>query len=250
MTEQLAPPLLVTAFCRFDFEDEPGEEWDWTIPGSLFENLKSKYPEKRQVFGYQPEAVEARAPEALNLDRVPMAVELANDEQTRLIRVGPAFLEIRQNETYTGWKLFEKQILRIFSRHQEIAEAPDVTGIGLRYINRLELREAMDSLDETITLLPNLEGNLDRPLRNFYQQYTVEWTEPAGRLIHRTGTPEPNEQHQVMVDLEFRSDDIGDANDDSEITRWLRGAHAAVYHTFRDSLQDELFDRLRTGEAN
>ena len=248
MTEKLKTPPLITTFCRFDYK--PADELDWTIPGSLFEVLKAQYPKKQQLFGYEVEIEEEQPAEPSSIAKNPIGMEFSNPDRTRFVRVGPAFLEVRQSETYSGWDHFETDILDIYDTHHDIAENPRLMGISLRYINRVKLKKSLDSLDQTITLLPHLQGALDRPLDNFYQQYSIRWNEPPGRLIHRTGTPGPDQRDHVMIDLEFRIDDIPESSDDFEIPMWLGQAHTAIYEAFRDSLKADYFEHLRLGTAS
>ena len=39
-------PPLIEALCEFQFE--PDQPWDWTIPGLVYDKVKKEFPKKKQ----------------------------------------------------------------------------------------------------------------------------------------------------------------------------------------------------------
>ena len=59
MSRRYQKPPLIEALCEFQFT---GEEWDWTIPGLIYQEIKGEYPKKKQANIVQFE-VQAQADE-------------------------------------------------------------------------------------------------------------------------------------------------------------------------------------------
>jgi len=243
MTEPLQNPPLASAFCRFFFES--AGEWDWTIPGELYRDIREEYPEKEQLFGYEVEVEEAGSVGPSSVSRIPRSVQLSSQEHARSVEVGPQLLEIQQGRPYPGWEDFLDQIVYVFERYRDVGKAPVLQGISLRYVNRLEKEGDSEDLTETLTVLPDRPGRLGGPLTEFYQEYSIEYEQPEGVLIHRSGTASVEERDVVMLDIEFRIEQLSEEDLVDEISRRLGQAHECIYEAFEDSLQPEYFEQLK-----
>lgn len=248
MLEQLAIPPLVEAVCEFRFD--PGEQWDWTVPGRLYDRIDDEFPLREQVqgFGFTLQVSEGPQPtvptvQGGNLDRVLMSRE----DGTALVQVGLNQLVINHRLPYPGWDRFFALIERILKMYLDLVPS-SFQRIGLRYINQISGPfEGTFDIGSLITLDPPIPPEIERPLANFYQRYELRHEEPEGILVHQTGMQLTSENETVlMLDLDFGS--LPDsAPEVSEASPWLHTAHDRVEEAFLASLSPELLNRMRRG---
>src|SRR5207253_2590496 len=107
MTHYPNPPLhTVTAEFRF----RPGEVWDMTIPGLLYENLRGTYPQKRtgRRVEVQTRMVDGQIVPVVK-DGVGDLQFLTPDGQSGL-KVEPESLAFQRVGIYPGWAALSKEI--------------------------------------------------------------------------------------------------------------------------------------------
>lgn len=247
MLEQLANPPLVEAVCEFRFD--PGEQWDWTVPGRLYDRIEDEFPLREQVqgFGLTLQVGEGSQPTVPtvqgNLDRVLMSRE----DGTALVQVGLNLLVINHRLPYPGWNGFFALIERILKTYLDLVPS-SFQRVGLRYINQISGPfEGSVEIGSLITLDPPIPPGIERPLVNFYQRYELRHEEPEGILVHQTGLQLTSEEETVlMLDLDFGSLPAS-APEVAEAGPWLHTAHDRVEEAFLASLSPKLLDRMRRG---
>lgn len=246
--EQLVNPPLVEAVCEFRFD--PGEQWDWTVPGRLYDRIQDEFPLREQVQGIGfslqiDEGFQAAVPTVQGgLDRVLMSRE----DGTALVQVGPNQLAINHRLPYPGWEGFSALIERILEVYLDLVPS-SIQRVGLRYINQIPTRlEGQLEIGSLTTLDPHIPAEIDRPLANFYQRYELRHDEPAGILVHQTGMQIFSENEFALVlDLDFGS--LPDhAPNVGEAGAWLRTAHDRVEEAFLASVNPELLSKMKKGE--
>jgi uncharacterized protein (TIGR04255 family) len=245
--EQLANPPLVEAVCEFRFD--PGEQWDWTVPGRLYDRIEDEFPLREQVqgVGFTLQVGEGPQPAVPtvqgNLDRVLMSRE----DGTALVQVGPNQLVINHRLPYPGWDNFSNVIERILETYLDLVPS-SFQRVGLRYINQIPGPfDGLVDIGSLITLDPPIPPEIERPLVNFYQRYELRHAEPEGILVHQTGMQPTLENETIlMLDLDFGSLPAS-APDVSQAGPWLHAAHNRVEEAFLAYLNPELLDTMRGG---
>lgn len=249
MREQLANPPLVEAVCEFRFSD-PKEQWDWTVPGRLYDRIKDDFPDREQVQGLGFTLQVGKGDQSAvptiqgGLDRVLMSRE----DKSAFVQVGPNQLAINHQLPYPGWEIFSALIQRVLETYLELAPS-SFQRVGLRYINRIPARfEGLLEIGSLTTLGPPIPAEIKRPLTNFYQRYELRHDEPVGILVHQTGMQVFSENEFALVlDLDFGSlpdhaPDVGGAE------AWLRVAHDRIEEAFLASVNPDLLSKMKKGE--
>ncbi len=247
MYEPLARAPLVEAVCEVRFE--PSDEWDWTVPGRLYDRIEGEFPRREQVqgFGFTLQIGEGPQPLVPAVQGASERVLMSREDGSALVQVGPHQLVINHLLPYPGWGAFSSLIERILRAYLELVSAP-AQRVGLRYINQIQASfEGTVDLGSLITLDPPIPPDIDRPLQNFYQRYELLHDNPQGVLVHQTGMQTTPENAAVlMLDLDFGSLP-GSAPDISAVGPWLHTAHDRVEEAFRASVNPELLDRMTRG---
>jgi uncharacterized protein (TIGR04255 family) len=132
-------PPIIESVCEIRFSDDTN--WDITVPGLIFEDIRNEYPQKEQ-----------RTTQEINISmsgiafprtrsqikRQDYAVFLTDDKKSR-IQVGPRILLINQLKPYSAWNDFKSQVNYAFQKLSVRVELAGVQRIGLRYINKIEI---------------------------------------------------------------------------------------------------------------
>lgn len=130
---------IIESICEFRFtEDTP---WDITIPGLVFEDVKSEYIYKEQRATQEISISQATAESkkaAGQIKRTDFAVFLKEDKKS-LIQIGPRILSTSRLKPYQTWADFKSQISYAFEKLCGRVELQGIQRIGLRYINMINI---------------------------------------------------------------------------------------------------------------
>jgi uncharacterized protein (TIGR04255 family) len=241
MGETLSRPPLIEALCEFRFDDSSA--WDWTIPGLLYEELRGEFPERSEVKSLILKAPSAEnpLPQAVT---APERVQFRRSDGSMIVQVGPHLLVINHLPQYSSWELFLEKIREVYRRYSHVAGPPRLQRIGLRYINRFDLK-ANEGVSSIVTTCPSLLGALSRPVHSFYQRYDLEHDKPKGLLVHQSGKREIEGSTALMLDIDFGSTDVAQIESEDNLTRWLNDAHDRVYDAFVASINPDFLKSLR-----
>jgi len=161
-------PPIQEALCEFRFA--ASQEWDLTLPGRLYDEVKTEYPGKpRNVFQAQVQLGGAGAPPNVAWNQNVSAVQLVDAGGRRLVTVGPDMLSVHVLHPYppTGWEEFKPRIERAFKSYTTVAAPTGVHRIGLRYINRVEVPEKAARIEKYFRCLPPAVPGLPEDLQAF-----------------------------------------------------------------------------------
>lgn len=248
MYQPLVNPPLVEAVCEFRFD--PSDEWDWTVPGRLYDLIREEFPAREQVqgVGFSLQLGEGPNPVVPSVHGGVDRVMMSRGDGSAVVQIGPNQLVVNHRLPYPGWGGFYSLIERILEMYLGLVPS-STQRVGLRYINQIP-RPSEETIDigSLITLDPPIPPEIDRPLNNFYQRYELIHDDPSGVLVHQTGMQiTPDNRHVLMLDLDFGSLP-GSAPGVAEAAPWLQGAHDRVEEAFHASVNLQLLDRMRRGD--
>lgn len=245
MLEKLESPPLVEAICEFRFSSK--EEWDWTIPGRLYNLLKEDgFTERDQVKAI---SVKLGAKSDLpTVEHVPAGIDRVHMKQkdgSAMVQVGPHLLAITHLTPYSSWDEYLIMILNVLDKYFELATIPPFKRIGLRYINQIPLGEKSFEIGRYITFDPPIPKTTKQPLKHFFQRYEFIHEEPKGTLIHQTGlVSKAEDQTFIMLDLDFASFEVSHL-DSKKVGEWLTEAHTRIEDEFKTSIQPAVLKEMK-----
>lgn len=247
MSRLYQKPPLIEALCEFQFADG---EWDWTIPGLVYQQIKDQFPTKRQAstveFEVQadPDQVSQRLKGGLG------RLQFARADETALVQVGPQLLVINQLQPYPRWSQFKPLILATLEVYRQIARPAGFRRVGLRYVNHIQI--PADSVDLSIyfNFGPRLPAPMAAdPIRSLLLRADLDQESHRGHLVLTLATA-PGEgpgKPALILDLDFattRAQDIALEGIDD----WIEQAHNRIETAFEASITDQLrslFEEVR-----
>lgn len=245
--EKLKKSPLVEAVCEFRFSDDLA--WDWTVPGILYEKVKVEFSERAQLEGMALSVqLSPKSPQPPVIQSGPERIQFKRKDGKAMLQIGPRMLAINCFPPYSGWEDFREVIRRMYAEYVQILGGNALRQLGLRYINRIDFPQSGSAFGDFITLEPPLRGSLTKPVSTFFQRYELTIDEPMAALIHQSGLQKVGEQWMLVIDLDFVSNRVADLKSAQSVFAWLDSAHSNIHSAFVDSLNPDLYRRLKDGD--
>lgn len=132
-------PPIIESICEFKFTEDT--DWDITVPGLIFEDVKDDYPHKEQrtaqEISISPKTAESNEIKS-QIRKSDFAIFYKEDKKS-LIQIGPRIFSTSRLKPYHTWNEFKSQIDYAFAKLKGRVELKGIQRIGLRYINRINI---------------------------------------------------------------------------------------------------------------
>ena len=243
LPEKLTPDAIVEAIVEVRFEyDDPSPE---VLIGRLADATEwQKFPQRRLPTADIP-ATLRRADPGL---RYQPALDLTSEDIPITVRIGPQSLAYSRRAPYPGWSVFGSEVKRAIAILFEKARNPNVTRLGLRYINALQsdLHGVLGFQDLNLTISVAGKPLAESVNLNFRTSVMAD-----SLCFARLATPDLAqgnipENTTVIVDLDVFTDDPYKTSEESAVIAWLDAAHEAEKIAFFGLLTSETIARLES----
>lgn len=254
-------PPLVEAIASFHFRSD--NEWDWTIPGLLYNKIGEDYPEKEQeqTVQFQFDGDMSTPPK---ITGTPSKLKFKNEAGSKLIQVGPTMLTYNAlGEGYTHWEDFQREFERVLRCYSEVNPDAVIERVGLRYINDVLIpwdEEGGLDLTEHFHVgveLPKISESIYNPV-NIFMKSTISFDESDVSLSISFGNVHGEIEDGVAFRLDLdafaklQTSSPEDFSLDS-VMKWMELAHEHVEvifdASFTERVHTEIFGGDGSGEA-
>ncbi len=209
-TPALQDPPIEEALCEFRFE--PGQEWDLTIPGRLYTELRAAYPGKprQQMFTGVALDTGQGAPPRLTFQHGLARVQLVTEEGTRIVGVGPDVLSVHMLRPYqdaanpekSGWEEFRSRIDEALAAYWRIGEPLGVQRVSIRYINKIVVRAETVEPRRYILCAPgDIKGLPDR-LSSFVGRVEYTYDDGVPLVVTHAAADAPEGHVAFLLDID------------------------------------------------
>lgn len=226
------------ALCEFRFA--PGAPWNSTIPGKIAVQAAKEYDgEPRELTVNEvtvlDQAGNSNVSMKTNLDRV----QLTNEENNRILAIGPGVVSIHSIAPYEGWdESFRARILSSFDMCSGYMGKAPVIRIGLRYINRLSVAQELLDPKPYFTVQPIGRHDLKGTTTNFQARIEQKFDEGHKLVVTYTALPKTGDVSEFILDL----DTIWDCSpliERGDIENILEMLHNSEKQAFEALITDE-----------
>jgi uncharacterized protein (TIGR04255 family) len=238
MGKLYANPPLVEALCEFRFE--ANQPWDWTIPGLVYDKIKTDFPKKRQQNILQLE-LRAEQEEVEQTVKGGVArMQFLRADEHAMIQIGPDLLVVNHLRPYPTWQIFSEMIANALITYRQVANPKSVRRIGLRYINRIEIPDPQVLIEDYLLAVPQVPNSVPQVFATWAQRVEIPYEQTGGMLILQSGILRKKEQvgTAFLLDLDFVTLQPASVNLDSAMT-WVGQAHDEVEKTFEACVMDK-----------
>jgi uncharacterized protein (TIGR04255 family) len=229
-------PPLIEALCEFRFQETE------TIPniilGRLYEQIEEDFPtvETHRGIGVQTQKG-TLAPTIVMEERT----RFANKDGTKLIQIGSGLLVVNQLKPYKDYLSFRAFIEQTLETYRKVAKPKDIQRIGLRYINRIEIK-ADQSLEDVFNIsfiIPSMFQNFPDP---YLLKMEFEYSNGRDKLvvILATAPEEKDLVEGVMLDFDYALSKPDEIN--GNLLEWLDEAHDKIEKAFHACLKESVIN--------
>ncbi len=229
-------PPLIEAVCEFQFE--PSQPWDWTIPGLVYDKVKKEFPKKKQQNVIE---MEVRAdPEISQSVKGGIArMQFLREDEHALVQVGPNLLGVSHLKPYPTWGKFQEMIINGLAVYRDVANPKALKRIGLRYINRLEIPQSQIRIEDYILAVPSIPEPVPQVFATWLQRVEIPFVDANGLMVIQSGLLKQEDPNVIVfvLDLDFITLDVRKINLDNTV-EWVRQAHDEIERTFEACITD------------
>lgn len=238
MEKKYKNPPLIEALCEFQFI--PGQSWDMTIPGLIYERIKENYPEKKQQIGLNIQTQASKRGVEQKIEPAPPRILFLKKDNSGIIQVGLDLLIVNQLKPYTSWNELKPIILKNLKIYQEIANPKGFKRIGLRYINVLEIDKVEFKLTDYFKVYPYIPDNFPQMPDSFLTRNEFPYEDGKERLILTLASLIPSNPGliSILLDLDYVMATPEYVQIEG-ISEWLDKAHNTVEAAFEASITDK-----------
>jgi len=231
-------PPLVEAYCEFRLPEE--SDWDLTIPGLLYEKLKTDFPEKGQRTFKEVEY--QRTPQGTREEtHLCEQVQFSNSDGNISLRVGPRFLVVNCAKPYPTWDVFRPNIGRILQAFKASINFKSFEEISLHYVNKIDISGNNIELRDYFGFRPFLGENLPVKMSSFMlgALFPYEDENDSCRLQLTNIEPENGEGLSYLLDIYYFSNEP-ERIEFENVPKWLENAHNKIEMIFEGCISDKL----------
>ena len=231
-------PPIVEALCEFQFAER---DWDMTVPGLMYQEVRQQFPRKRQVQGIEWE-VQAESSQISQrvASAAPRMQFLRNDERA-LIQVGPGLLSINHLQPYPHWGVFQQMIFDTLAAYRRVAQPVSLTRVGLRYINHIELPDNHKAISDYLLVGPKLPPGVHDEITSLLLRVELSQPDDNGVLMLTLASAPTREdgRRSIVLDLDCITTAASALSFDMA-PQWVDTAHAHIETTFEACITDKL----------
>ncbi len=235
---------ILEAVCEFRLPSDT--EWDMTIPGQLFESLKSEYPhkEQRQMQEIKVNVAlekEKSSQEIITTERL----LFRSEDKIRLVQVSPNFLAVNVLKPYPNWEEFRPQILQALEQLSKLIRINEFESVQLQYVNRIEIPNDVTVLSKFFNIHPSFGTPLGHNVTNFgiFSGFKMhEERDNCNIQLYRQVSPSPTLEAVLLVLIYSLAKPK--TVDFSSAGEWIEEAHTQINQMFESCITDKLREKL------
>lgn len=141
------------------------------IPG----HLRSMYPQEKNRPGmnFSFAIAGAKIKNFEKTEPTDLGYIFSNSSNTRMFQFRLDGFTFNILKPYSNWEEFSKEAFRIWQLYKDIIPHLNITRLGLRYINRINIPTPVKSFQEYVTYIPPVPDSLPKILNRFFMQVEI-----------------------------------------------------------------------------
>jgi uncharacterized protein (TIGR04255 family) len=239
MSKRYINPPIIEALCEFQFI--PGSEWDLTIPGLIYEKVKSEFPLRKQQIGIGVKFRPTEKGFEHKVESAPPRIQFFKKDEKSLIQVARDFLAVNKLKPYQTWSKFRSMILQALEKYKGVANPSGFKRIGLRYINKIDFSNKSVVLSDYFNFFPSIPEQLPQQHKNFICRVEIPYNNNQDLLLITLGSSKSEnlDKKTVILDLDYIISNP-EAIQINDCESWLNQAHLSVEKAFEFCITDRI----------
>jgi uncharacterized protein (TIGR04255 family) len=237
---------IVEAVCEFTFL--ANSQWDMTIPGLFYDQVKSVFPKKEsRLLVSKKNPVKSKEMTTEETQITNLVAFLAPDSKT-YIHIGENHLSIHRSKPYQSWSDFKPLISTNLSILTSILPDLTINRIGLLYVNHIEIPYTSVNMEDYFGFRPYLSSELPNVIQSF--NVTCVFDFPVSdrcRVNMSSALPVITDNRAVLFQIDYGLNQPGSILPNRAMD-WVETAHVRVQNIFEGCITEhtrELFDEVK-----
>ena len=237
---------IIEALCEFQFV--PSQPWDLTIPGLMYEKVKGTFPDRQQQVGIGVQFRPTEKGFEHKVEPAPPRIQFHRKDKTALIQIATDLLVVNQLKPYRTWAEFKSVVLGALQTYEGVANPKGFKRIGLRYINRINIKAESVELSEYIDFYPYIPQDIPQLHTNFISRVEIPYVDNRDRMLVTVGStpPESPNTTSIVLDIDYIMA-VPEAIPIQACQEWIEQAHSVIEKTFESCIKDK--SRVLFGEV-
>lgn len=236
MTKTYSRPPLKEAI--LDFRFLPGDPWDLTVPGLVYERISQVFPKKQMRTGFQIQVRPGSTIEPILPHSETMQFRTADD--SAMLQVGRHQLSYHALAPYPGWEAFLARCLSQLAIYRAVAAPSGFARIGMRYVNLIQVDSPTIALNDYFHFFPSVPEIAEpAPLANIDMKVLTSFSDP-GMVMRASLVSSASDREQgaaFVFDLDAFTPP-GAVPDFEDLNAWLATAHRRIEAFFEASFTE------------
>ncbi len=230
---------IIEVVCEIHFG--ANSEWDMTIPGLVYEQVRDILPKKQQVksisIKFQPNS-------GTNL-RETERIQFLSEDGKSFIQVSPHLLAVNHLAPYPSWDVYSLLVKRGYDIYCDITRPTTIERIGLRYINKIPFEEREIDVKKFFNFYPFIGTNLPQQPATFIVGIQTPFADGRDTLKVELTTQleEQLEKRSLILDLDYTLMQPKHVEPD-HVLDWINEAHQHIGTTFEACITDLLREKF------
>lgn len=235
-------PTIIEALCEFRFI--ASENWDSTLYGAFWQEIKADYPDKeeRKKVSVELKMDPAGTHESSVLNENVHMLFRRSDKKL-LVQLQPNVLTINVLAPYLGWETFLEKICQAYENFNKLGEF-SLERVGLRYLNRMRILEGVEQDKHGVSESEYISKAILNHSESVYSQVSVPIKDSR---LQVTVATEARAEDSLIVDIDS-SKEFHSLHGGIKMSSLLDGLHRNLIDAFETSITDEL--RQVMGESD
>ena len=250
MPHYLNPPIQEVLV---DFQVVLTEETQLDSLAAFHHGLEDRFPERKERISVQHgfQLSPATGIHSSTSHRLVDGYLFVSQECGKTVQVRLDGFTFNKVKPYSNWQQFVDETRELWTRYLAVAKPVNISRIGLRYINRIDLPLPLKDLREYCLLFPDLPQSMPTMLSEFFQRFVLPFDSASpvsGSSVTLTFMPPslnaPGALLPVLLDIDvFRTWQLlsPDSSEAWEVLEAMRSLKNQIFEASLTAKAKELF---------
>lgn len=176
MAEEIIFPNAPITEAILDIRCNVDPSVDLNQIASFQDEIREKFPNRKQRFRWQSKFQVKDEGKKVEIDQPLGSIDGYLFESTDKKKIVQARLDgftFNRLRPYENWTVFRDEAKALWNRYLKIVAPKNVTGIALRYINKIEIPLPLSDFKDYILTIPELAPEIPPHLAHFLMRLTI-----------------------------------------------------------------------------
>jgi uncharacterized protein (TIGR04255 family) len=229
-------PPVVEALCEIIFD---GSVWKGDIPDAFHERIRARFPARTPVARVGAEFEIAPQQASARVTQGEPRWQFARDDRSMIVQLERDLLVVNQLRPYPRFEEWRPVVVEMLAEYRALAQPKTITRLGVRYLNRVVIRETTFDIEKYFRIYPEIPNELN-PHGNFLLRVELPPVHQGHELIVTFGDAPPEEPNAVAMLLDiFDNSPKWNADAFELVERRLDEAHSNIVAAFESAITSE-----------